>query len=247
MKTVNIHIKNTKNIADLFCNASRYYEINAESEDFSNLNKHYNSNIVFGGGMLLKKLDNDPTILSKIKGKKISWGAGCSRNQLKSYNYSKRPFIKKFDLFSTRDYGLGLEYVPCPSCKNSLFQKKYKIKNDIIVYSNKLSKNLKITDFPSNDNENMSLEETIEFIGSANTVITSSYHGVYWSMLLNKNVICIPFNAKFFNFKHSPEMCYNPKDIKKHLNSKQNYEGFLQECIEINDNFFKKVTNILND
>jgi polysaccharide pyruvyl transferase WcaK-like protein len=48
--------------------------------------------------------------------------------------------------------------------------------------------------------------EVIDFIASGQTVVTSSYHGVYWAQLLGRRVICLPYNNKFETFQHRPAM-----------------------------------------
>jgi len=47
------------------------------------------------------------------------------------------------------------------------------------------------------------LDSIVNHILSGKVVITNSYHGVYWSGLLNRKVIAVPFSTKFYNFRNA--------------------------------------------
>ena len=49
-------------------------------------------------------------------------------------------------------------------------------------------------------NDPVTIKEAIDFINNCDTIITNSYHGMYWSYLLGKEVICIPFSSGHYNF-----------------------------------------------
>jgi len=44
----------------------------------------------------------------------------------------------------------------------------------------------------------MNLDEVIAYIASGATVVTSSYHSMYWGFLLGRNFVSVPFGSKFF-------------------------------------------------
>ena len=50
------------------------------------------------------------------------------------------------------------------------------------------------------------MEKVLDFLGSGETVLTSSYHGVYWATLLGRKVLAFPFSSKFYTLKHKPNM-----------------------------------------
>ena len=54
--------------------------------------------------------------------------------------------------------------------------------------------------YPTITNDPVTIKEAIDFINNWNTIITNSYHGMYWSYLLGKEVICIPFSSGHYNF-----------------------------------------------
>jgi hypothetical protein len=46
-------------------------------------------------------------------------------------------------------------------------------------------------------------DEVIKFIGESETIVTNSFHGVYWATLMKRRVIGLPTASKFFSLKHS--------------------------------------------
>jgi hypothetical protein len=89
------------------------------------------------------------------------------------------------------------------------------------------------------------LEELIQFIGSADNIITDSYHTMYWAMLMKKKVIAIPNSSKFYDFKHQP-IISNFDEALQYLNKGTTYDGLLQECRDLNHKFAEKAFNYLN-
>jgi len=85
----------------------------------------------------------------------------------------------------------------------------------------------------------------IEFIGSHDTIITDSYHGAYWAMLLNKQVQVVSWSIKFNYFKNSPLFLdnINQKPLSQTHFVQKNY---LQECRDLNKNFYHKVLDLFS-
>jgi exopolysaccharide biosynthesis predicted pyruvyltransferase EpsI len=78
-----------------------------------------------------------------------------------------------------------------------VFQTQYVIKNEMVVYEHK---DFPIpADFPKLNNR-AELEDVVQLLGGAEYVLTNSYHGLYWSVLLGRKVILYkPFSSRFFN------------------------------------------------
>ena len=57
---------------------------------------------------------------------------------------------------------------------------------------------------PKLSNNCRSMREAIEFIGSEHTVVSNSYHGVYWGLLLGKTYSAFHFQVKFSNIRIDP-------------------------------------------
>jgi polysaccharide pyruvyl transferase WcaK-like protein len=141
------------------------------------------------------------------------------------------------------------EYVPCVSCLHPIFDQKFTITNEVgIVFHKDTLRKENITkkyqDFATSSNTT-NLEELIQFIGSADNIITDSYHTMYWAMLMKKKVIAIPNSTKFYDFKHQP-IISNFDEALQYLNKGTTYDGLLQECRALNHKFAEKAFNYLN-
>ena len=85
------------------------------------------------------------------------------------------------------------------------------------------------------------IKQIIKFIGESEIIITGSYHAAYWSQLMNKKVIINGnWSSKFDTLKYKPVLLSDniENDI---LALKTVPKNYLDECININDNFYKKI------
>ena len=182
------------------------------------------------------------------KGPKILWGAGHNQRTNKKEPLDWPKWMSKFDLIGVRDYMQGYDWVPCSSCMHPAFDKQYEVTNKIIWFEHK-KQLIKGGDFgptpiPRVVNSGQNFEQTIALLGSAETVVTNSYHGVYWATLLGRKVVCVdPWTSKFFNFKHMPVLAKS-RDWENKLNEAASYPHALQECREANINFWEKVKTL---
>jgi hypothetical protein len=266
---INIHRIDTKNIGDYYCAPHHYFEaLNGKFLDIfdyknekENIRNNYidsvcHKSIIIGGGGLLNRggFEMQLKLFEKIaeKGKKIVlWGVGHNDKSPKTYGKiaTYNVDIHKFGLAGTRDYSMPGDYVPCVSCLHPIFDQKFTITNEVgVVFHKDTLKKEHITkkyqNFATSSNTT-NLEELIQFIGSADNIITDSYHTMYWAMLMKKKVIAIPNSSKFYDFKHQP-IISNFDDALQYLNKGTTYDGLLQECRDLNHKFAEKAFNYLN-
>ena len=192
------------------------------------------ANIIVGGGlfgpndlMLNPKHENDNFVF---------WGVGFPALLFGS---KWTPYEEVNSLFGFRDYGTSFHYVPCVSCMLPQLDKKYDIKRDIGVYYNKgylnhdwYDENTDIKYLSHEKLHNQSLEgidHVIKFLGESETIITSSYHGAYWGLLLGRKVLI------------GEPLLSNPNRKSETLK----YDLSLEEARNINKNFYEKVMNFL--
>jgi hypothetical protein len=194
--------------------------------------------IVGGGGMFIFPLQE----IRRAR-KVIAWGIGTNESNRMFSDYS---VVKDYDLVGLRDWGTPHEWVPCASCMSPLFDKyrDAKIEHPVVFFAHQWFK----FDLPypklSNDCETM--EEAIKFMSSAETVITTSYHGAYWATLLGKKVMVLnPFTSKFFYMKHPP-LNTSLFGHEKCFDKLKSYPEALSECREANIKFEEKAWNILS-
>jgi hypothetical protein len=96
---------------------------------------------------------------------------------------------------------------------------------------------------PTLDNAAPTLEEVIKFIGSGSTVVSNSYHGVFWSLLLGKRVLCLPFSKKFLHYRISPGYS-SPKDWVENLSKAKGSDEMLSICREAGRKFQVKAAEV---
>jgi len=190
--------------------------------------------ILGGGGLgrvdfeaYLKRL-NRPDRKYKI----IAWGVGAdtvtNRSGLLAGPTEMASLLRYFDGFdeigprihSEDNYGGDARYrwVPCASCMSPLFQKLRATKptRSIGIYEHlrvPLTPHLGgggrirakyFGKYPVNSNRGNNLEEKLAYIASFETILTNSYHGVYWATLLGRKVVCFAFKNGLFTFRHAP-------------------------------------------
>lgn len=190
--------------------------------------------------------------LDKKIGPRIFWGGGHnSRNADEdSYSLNYPSYINQFHLVGVRDWDTDFRWVPCASCMHPAFKEKYEIKNKIVWFEHKKKlidgKWLDSIPAPRMLNTGQNMEQIIEFLGSAETVITNSYHGVYWATLLNRKVVCIPWGSKFKMFKHPPTMA-TEKNWQDKIEDAISYPKALDECKTANQEFYDDVVKLIEE
>jgi len=232
MHVINVHVSETLNTGDIFSSPLKYFNFDFTKTEEKNI-ETFNADsytedsiIILGGGGLLNHHLFEPKlneIVNKFKNV-VMWGCGVNTHyDRKSYtNKNAKYIISKMKLVGTRDY--NDTYVPCVSCMHKAFDIDYPIKYDTVAYEHCDIK-LDIKGLPKIQNSGNSIEKKLEFLGSARNIVTNTYHGMYWGLLLNKNVTVKPFSTKFDYVK---------------------YPIHLQECRELNVNFYNRFKDQYN-
>lgn len=196
-------------------------------------------------------------LLNKIKpvtAPRIIWGAGHnSEDTSKEFPDIKWPKVfAKYKLVGLRDYNPASKFnwTPCASCMHPAFDRTYKIKNDIIWFEHK-KQLIKSSEFgpasiPRFVNSGNNIEQTIELLGSANTIITNSYHGVYWGTLLKKKVILAGgvWSSKFKYFKHPPTIVGKKETWEDCMDETIAYPNALEECRKATNEYWQRIKSI---
>ena len=164
------------------------------------------------------------------------WGAGFNGD----YNKKTRDkfpwpdWLVEFDKIGVRDWAQNLDWYPCASCMHPALRKNYTIKNDVIFFEHKkqLLKDFGNESIPRFVNSGSNIEQTIELLGSANVILTNSYHGAYWGTLLKKRVIVVgAWGAKFHAMKHMPVILDKNETWKEMLDTAAVHNTALDECV----------------
>lgn len=282
-RLVNLH-RSDQNIGDLVSAPSLYFDFpgysveRADIIDFKNADEDEVDFIVGGGGLLcdffgpsIKRLERNA-----FRRKLIAWGVGQQVDEgpywrtFKSFRYSD--YLNDFDLVGVRDDGFGYDWVPCPSCMSEVFDSPAAPVHEFVVFSHK-SRPMPVMGWPCRRNDELDFAETIAFLASGETVLTSSFHGMYWATLLGRKVLAFPFNSKFFTGKY-PVQIYPvrwketgklealvKKLIHRHVGkyycasldgwliaaaASRSFPGALEECRQVNTKFYHRVLNELD-
>ena len=185
-------------------------------------------------------------------GPRILWGAGHNSKDVEEdlYHNSYPEYINQFHLVGVRDWNTDYRWVPCPSCMHEAFDKEYEITNKVVWLEHKKrlidNRFFDVAAAPRMLNTGQNMQQIIEFLGSAETVVTNSYHGVYWATLLGRKVVCVPWGSKFNMFKHPPTMA-TERNWSDKIEKAKSYPNALEECRNANKDFFRDVTNFLSD
>lgn len=268
-EVVNVHRTDATNAGDFYSGPHHYFEplknrsldiFDYKVEDKAVRDRwvHHivdDALIIGGGGLLcLPAFNRQMKLFEKLKAKNkktVLWGVGHNSphplhfNKIKNYNVDPG----SFGLAGVRDYGMKAEWVPCVSCLHPVFDRKVEEKRDvgIIFHKKTLARKKGLRAFekiPSLFNNDL-FEKIVTFIGETRTIITSSYHAMYWAMLLEKRVVVFPNSSKFFDFKYQPVIS-DPVNYKTDIKKARSYSGVLEECRTINVKFAEKVFNYLN-
>ena len=265
---VNLHRYDPTNIGDFYCGVHHYFdELKDKHLDifdykrdeairdnwFEKITK--NSLIIGGGGLLNREgFDLQMKLFEQLGDKRkktVLWGLGHNAKEKSTYGKISKYNVdtSKFGLVGVRDYGMKEEWVPCVSCLHPIFDEKHEVKNEIGMIFHKKTLNdksvlNKFKQFPSTAN-NAVFEDVVKFIGETDTILTDSYHAMYWSLMLGKKVMVFPNSSKFYNFKYKPVIS-TFTNFEADLKKVQSYSGVLEDCRETNLKFANKAFDYLN-
>lgn len=275
---LNIH-RIDNNVGDIMSSPLKYFQFPQNSKVIDILNiketEVLKNDIIIGGGGLVAReffAEKMNYIAENTKGKLISWGIGHNSYENLGNNLNYPKYMDQFDLHGIRDYNQGFNYIPCVSCMSELFDKKYDVKHEFVVYqhgnsqwkmpkdisnfplmvnhkySQKTLKSLflkKIIFWSQQDEFQLEFSKIIKFLGQAETILTNTYHGMYWGILLNKKVLAFPFSTKFYTLKYKIPFgdLHNWRDKLQHTPT---YPEALEECRDANKQFYQQVLAILN-
>jgi hypothetical protein len=208
--------------------------------------------VVLGGGGLLS-LDYFAAALEETyrrrrsNQKLVVWGAGHNRYDIGAWSQMRHhvdllPY--NYDLIALRDADQIYDWAPCASCMDPAFDRFYEITEDVVLYKHVetelndyvrgfLPKNIRILDNYADFNT------VIAHLGSAEVVLTSSFHGAYWASLLGRRVVAFPFSSKFYGLRHPAPLC-DIRDWSRFAKLARCYPEALEECREANVRFHRR-------
>lgn len=241
-------LKEQYNLGDDYCTPDRYFNITIPGQ----------FKIIGGGAYIeyglkrLKKLNINPNNV-------IAWGIGQSDKDATELTIDKLPYLSWGirDKKALRDPNY---FLPCVSCLNDKIISQPK-SNKTLVYINAehtFDNNISKENILVMKND-VRIDEFLKKWQECDTIVTNSYHGIYWGLLSGRSIFPIGYSNKFlsvmeiFDLKFPNENYYKPKN-KNSLNdlvakgltkgkfyATPSYEKFHKEFIDINLNFSKSL------
>ena len=263
----NLHHLGNRNIGDRACVPLTYFrhllsrqmrpvDLSLTDASVSSLRDEF---VILGGGGLLNPWCWNEVIepLLARGNRMIGWGIGHHHDNVPGHAYAKVAAsdwrtsilhyrdnypVERFWICGVRDFGHADEYVPCSSCMSPLFDRTYSITNEIVVYQHGALDPIAIPGVPTISNVGeASLAEVLAFLGSAHHVVTNSYHGLYWSILLGRKVLLYePWCSKFEMLRYEVPVC-DRHDWREKLHAGVVHPCALAECRSLNARFAEKV------
>lgn len=260
MKIIFCHILDEHNLGDQVCCPMDYVPIKDGSE-FVEMDiredpeKFTADSIVFGGGglfhygvdVMMQKI-SEAARRKNPHVKLICWGPGTNYHGKTDAYWP--PFLSGFDLVGLRDRGNPYHWVPCASCLHPFFdQVTTAPTHEYVVYSHHQHP-LKI-DGPTmtNDRPKDQFLPVLEFLSSGRIILTNTFHGAYWGLMLGRAVIIIePFSNRFFH-GFPTDMSYAETDtwqgVACDVTPLTDPEQYLVDCRVANYSFMKLVAETL--
>ncbi len=262
-KVIFTHINYIGNVGDYNCSPLDYYKFPFDIEvihymDFLGaIHKHkgfphskFKDRIIVigGGGLITTKGNHLQEILRYLveNNKLILWGVGSNTDYEVDWYILNHPNILLAGL-RDRVHGINAEYLPCVSCKHPSFDIKHPSPKGLGFHSHRPEQIPMEGDKILN---NVDIKELISFLSSKEEIITTSYHGTYWSQLLDKKVLHYQdgpvIGSKYLNLKSGINVC-NSENYKEILEISSSSVGLLEESRYLNDKFYNKVVEIIQN
>lgn len=252
MKLVFKHARATENIGDRWC--SPYDHLpdlwqghDAKALDLAEPTPETDA-IIYGGGKITGGIGKTMMKTDKTARARIGWGISTVQSSWFAPRYWQS--YRRLTLIGTRDWGDNrFEYVPCASSMAPDFVNPLAPEHDVVVYLHHWKSpgmGMEVPEgIPTSSNRGTSLTEALKFIASGATVVSNSYHGTFWGLLMGRRVLCVPFSGKFSKFRVSPGFA-TASDWTRRLSAAQGSDELHGLCVDATRKFSDKVMNTLN-
>jgi len=210
--------------------------------------------VIIGGGGLLNCYPLAQSSINHILqlcDHVIFWSGGHNSHFPLDLNYWKANLeidYARFYLFACRDWDFnGLRFCPCVSCMMKGLSENYDIVRRIGILEHYEFPIIEFEEFNyERRNNSLHIKALLKFIGSSEVIITNTYHGAYWSMLMGKKVIITNmFSDKFDYFQYAP-VRYSG-NLEADIEKARNFPDVLSEYRNINIAFKEEILNKIKE
>jgi hypothetical protein len=243
------HHRETLNLGDRVCSPFDYYPDLAAGSlalDLSRPTPECRA-VIYGGGKIMGGLAASLGAADRAARLRVAWGVSSVQTLPFAPHY--RRAFRAMDLIGSRDWGDGrFEFAPCVTCQSPLLDRAGPPQHAVVLYLHHVRSGkdgvVRPAGIPVLDNTAGSLDEAIDFLASGETVVSNSYHGVYWALLLGRRVLCLPFSNKFYGYRVAPGYAA-PKTWPRHLSRAHGSDEMLGLCRKATARFADSVRDRL--
>lgn len=251
-RILNIHRIDPENIGDLACSPIHYFPSlrGCKTADIGGEWDATHAYIVGGGGLLNGLWQDRLVNLADGGTPAIAWGIGCNVHGSAAFVWPK--FLDTYALVGLRDWGNPWKCVPCPSCLHPSFDevRETEPRYPCVIYEHHLMPlpiSCQAGPRLSNRQPLTAFVDVLRFLAQGRVVISNSFHGLYWAMLLNRPTLCFqPFSNRFYCFQNRPVYCDENDWQKKLETAGESRPEYLSDCRERNTDFYHEVAKLLD-
>lgn len=245
LDAVFLHRRSVANVGDLHCSPGLYFDLGAhEMADFGAPAPPCRM-AVLGGGQVWRDCLRALIYETEKARHKVIWGVGISARDAASIEFDIAEGGAR--LIASRNWNVPrCEFVPCASAMSPLFDRPAAPLHEVVLFTHgaKSAQVERVSGIPEMSNKGASMAEAVAFLASGATVVTNSYHGTFWAMCLGRRVLCLPFSAKFLQFRENP-ICAAPGEWSGALPLAEARPGVLEEARDRNRAFCDKVRDAM--
>ncbi len=242
------HIRNTGNTGDLASCPAQWFDFPDHRVQNYDAPLGDCDTIIYGGGTMNNWLQGRPPLNVPC----IAWGIGSSRHG----ETEPWPDPHGFALVGVREWSEDREraglWAPCASCMSPLFDREYPIEHEAVLFVN-ASPSIKdrfpvaVGGLPTMGNDRP-MDEIVAFLGSAEIVVTNSYHGCWFAQMLGRKVVALPYSSKFYGFRHPPAYSRDRGlDWRERAEEAMIYPVAVAECRMATRAFHRRVMDVIGE
>ncbi len=240
LKVIGLHRIDETNPGDLWSTPLSYFANGDRYDIYEDAQEAECDVLILGGGAIISAqspwIEGLTSWMDSIKFKKaVIWGA------MVPPNFKNLDIINRFDIVGARNIDSGQEFLPCASCMHPIFDNA-----PMGTGLGRISHKKRPIPGDGIGNAPNSLEAVVDYIKQHSTIVTTSYHAAYWSLLLDRKVYIYAHPdfknpGKMLSFSVQPQLVSSLDEIVIDPGERTASRKLLDEYRKLNRAFAKRV------
>lgn len=249
------HVVNPNNCGEMASCPAPYLDMRGHTHEIISIEKfpftgRFDAVVIGGGGLFMPGLEDrvaDVISISKINNpdcKIIGWGLGSNYPHPTDEQWMH--WSKDFDLIGVRDRNGVVPQLPCASCLHPLFDEPApKATRGLVIYEHQ--------DVPLRWEQptltnRCTIKEAVDFMASGELVLSGTYHGTYWALLMQRPVVFVRPTTNAEDFRTDRLGVKVPVITDSHGSTTvETYPNYLKACREANRRFERQFFQIVEN